>query len=39
MLQHITYNEFLPVVLGPVEMKKREIELLQEGYYDGKLHL
>lgn len=31
-LQHVTYNEFLPIVVGQVEMKKRNLLPLAEGF-------
>lgn len=33
--QHITYNEFLPMVLGKDVMLKNDLILLKEGYYKG----
>ncbi|XP_068632054.1 uncharacterized protein [Battus philenor] len=35
MLQHITYREFLPIVLGSEVMRLFELELLKKGYYRG----
>lgn len=34
-LQHIVFNEFLPLVVGPTNMKKFGLGLQQNGYYDG----
>lgn len=34
-IQHITYNEFLPVVLGDEMIKKYDLEPLSKGYYEG----
>lgn len=36
MIQHITYNEFLPTVLGPNGMRIHGLELISGGYYGGK---
>ncbi|CAG9584353.1 unnamed protein product [Danaus chrysippus] len=35
MIQHITYREFLPIVLGPEVMRLFELELLPKGYFKG----
>ncbi|KAL6441885.1 hypothetical protein ACFW04_002349 [Cataglyphis niger] len=34
-IQHITYREFLPIVLGPQVMKIFDLEVLRKGYYEG----
>lgn len=34
-MQHITYNEYLPVVLGERVMQVFELELQKEGYFYG----
>ncbi|XP_054720614.1 peroxidase-like [Uloborus diversus] len=34
-LQHITYNEFLPMVLGHQTVKKYDLQPLTKGYYSG----
>jgi peroxidase len=31
-LQHITYNEFLPIVLGETEVKRRNLKPLSKGF-------
>jgi peroxidase len=33
MLQHITYNEWLPIILGPRVLEIFELKLLPKGYY------
>ena len=33
MLQHITFNEWLPIVLGPRVLEIFELKLLPKGYY------
>ncbi|KAH8359472.1 hypothetical protein KR093_006956 [Drosophila rubida] len=35
MFQHITYREFLPVVLGNEVCKLFDLQLLSTGYYEG----
>ena len=35
MLQHITYNEWLPIILGPRVLEIFELKLLPRGYYRG----
>ncbi|XP_068084341.1 thyroid peroxidase [Anabrus simplex] len=35
MMQHITYHEFLPLVLGPDVVKLFNLVLSKRGYYDG----
>lgn len=34
-VQHIVFNEWLPVVLGRKIMNKYGLDLVEEGYYDG----
>ena len=35
IMQHVTYNEFLPMVLGKELMEKNQLILLKSGYFDG----
>ncbi|XP_047517441.1 uncharacterized protein LOC125057685 [Pieris napi] len=35
MIQHITYREFLPIILGPEVMNLFELEPQKKGYYRG----
>jgi len=35
LVQHITYNEFLPMVLGKEVMHQHDLVLLKDGYFDG----
>nr|XP_033336316.1 uncharacterized protein LOC117226264 [Megalopta genalis] len=35
VVQHITYREFLPIVLGPDVMKIFDLGVLKKGYYTG----
>ncbi|XP_012230188.2 uncharacterized protein [Linepithema humile] len=35
VVQHITYREFLPIILGPQVMKIFDLEVLKKGYYEG----
>lgn len=34
-VQHVTFNEWLPMVIGPDAVKKYGLSPLQHGYYDG----
>ncbi|KAG5346597.1 PERC peroxidase, partial [Acromyrmex charruanus] len=35
VIQHITYREFLPIILGPQVMKIFDLEVHKKGYYKG----
>ena len=35
VMQHITYNEFLPMLLGKEVMEQNQIVLLKNGYFEG----
>jgi hypothetical protein len=35
LMQHITYNEFLPMVLGKEVMEENQLILQKQGYFDG----
>ena len=39
MLQHIAFNEFLPILLGPIQMEKMDLKLRSSGYYNGKIYI
>ena len=34
LVQHITFNEFLPMVLGKEVMQSHDLVLLKDGYFD-----
>jgi len=38
LVQHITYAEFLPAVLGTEVVDKYDLRLVDQGYYDGELY-
>lgn len=33
--QYIVFNEYLPIVLGPIYIKKFGLQLLDTGYFKG----
>ncbi|XP_058805133.1 chorion peroxidase-like [Phymastichus coffea] len=35
LMQHVTYHEFLPIVLGQNVVKNFDLELVRTGYYNG----
>ena len=35
VIQHITYNEWLPIIPGPKVLEIFELKLLPRGYYSG----
>ncbi|XP_015123563.1 chorion peroxidase [Diachasma alloeum] len=35
LVQHVTYREYLPIVLGPEVMRIFDLELVRDGYYKG----
>ena len=37
IMQHITFNEFLPIMLGSAGMKQYGVELKKKGYYPGEI--
>lgn len=37
ILQHITFNEWLPVLLGQEAIRKFELDLVADGYYQGMI--
>lgn len=40
-LQHIIYNEYLPIVIGPMQMKRFRLETQHHGYssdYNGEVN-
>ena len=36
LIQHITYAEFLPAVLGNRVVEENDLRLVASGYYDGE---
>lgn len=35
ILQHVTYNEWLPILLGSNHVRRFELDLVADGFYEG----
>ena len=39
IMQHVTYNELLPILLGPDNVQKYQLQPTKDGYFGGKIRV